>query len=205
MASKKASRRAKLVDREAFMLVYKDLSDLFHSGRIAESTQLASEFLDEVGNDELRAMLWFRIAYNEECAGHLSSSADAYARMRELGHQSDQMWYACHNNAAHVLVRMGQFEEAVELARKSIEIAPHWFQAYKALGSAFEGLGNIPAALRAFAMATYVDPSDRRSLRLLDRLAEANPEVSAQPDLVPLIHRARRLTELMPEMGATED
>ena len=91
-------------------------------------------------------------------------------------------WYFINNNLGFSLNTQGQFQEGESYCRKAIEIDPTRANAYKNLGIALAGQGNLRDAARCFVMATRVNASDRRSFDLLTKLLAEHPEL--EPELV---------------------
>jgi tetratricopeptide (TPR) repeat protein len=86
-------------------------------------------------------------------------------------------WYFINNNLGFSLNELGKFGEGEPFCRAAIGIDPQRPNGFKNLGIACRGQGRYAEAADCFVMATRVDASDGRSLKLLEELLEQHPEL----------------------------
>jgi tetratricopeptide (TPR) repeat protein len=101
--------------------------------------------------------------------------------------------YWIHNNLGYCLNVLKRYDEAETYLRRAIKIAPGISNAYKNLGLCFQGRGDYVKAARCFIRAVKVNASDARSLKHIEELANAHPEVLCDiPNLSEQIEMCRR-------------
>lgn len=116
---------------------------------------------------------------------HDYESAVRYYRAgRALNREQASSWYWFNNNLGFSLVQLGQVQDAATYLRVAIAVDPARSNAYKNMGLAMLQTSEHAEAARWFVAATRVNPSDGRSLRHLEDLVAAHPEVLADvPDV----------------------
>jgi len=101
-------------------------------------------------------------------------------------------WYWIHNNLGYCLNQLGQFGEAATYLRAAIAIASDRPNAFKNLALALQGEKKYQEAADLFVLATQVNATDARSLKHLEELVTAHPEVLlGAPDLANKLQACR--------------
>jgi tetratricopeptide (TPR) repeat protein len=107
-----------------------------------------------------------------------------YAQAFSLEPENKQNWIAINNNLGYCLNYLGRFADAEGYCRNAIKIDPECHYAYKNLGVALAGLGQVVEAARNLIMATRANATALFSMKLLDHLIEHHPEIEVEiPDL----------------------
>jgi tetratricopeptide (TPR) repeat protein len=90
---------------------------------------------------------------------------------------SAHTWYFIHNNLGYCFNVLNEFAEGERYCRKAITIDGMRPNAFKNLGIALRGRGELEEAAYNFIQATQVNASDRRSYDLLKALLKEHPEL----------------------------
>jgi tetratricopeptide (TPR) repeat protein len=144
-----------------------------------------------------RAGHFLRLGQVKEYLGRFEEAADAYRRALMLEPTDRELWYFIHNNLGYSLVQLGRHEQAEPVLRDALNIDPDRANAYKNLGLARCGLGDVAGAAHLFIEATRRVPTDPRSLAHLEELVETHPELRLEiPHILCEIEECRRLVEV---------
>jgi tetratricopeptide (TPR) repeat protein len=92
-------------------------------------------------------------------------------------------WYFIHNNLGYSLNQVGDFVQGERYCRAATTIDPNRPNAFKNLGLALQGQQRWKEAARCFVQATQVEAADPRSLRHLEDLLQAHPELDFRSEL----------------------
>jgi len=154
------------------------------SDRQQDAIQCVERLLRDEDDIEKRASCYLALGQLMEQVQDFGAACEYYRRA-SLHEPCDRgTWYLIHNNLGYSLNQLGSCEEAVPFLRRAIEIDPSRPNAYKNLGMACEAMGQSAEAATLYVSATRVQASDGRSLRLLEALVEAHPELLVDvPDL----------------------
>jgi tetratricopeptide (TPR) repeat protein len=113
----------------------------------------------------------------QEQLGNFEAAARFYRGGLELRAGPGATWYWLNNNLGYSLVQLGRPSDALEFLEAAIAIDETRPNAHKNLGLAHERLGSYAMAVMCFVRATQANASDPRSLRHMDDLIAAHPEV----------------------------
>jgi len=104
-------------------------------------------------------------------------AASYYRAALEMKPGSAPTWYWIHNNLGYCLIQLGQFKEAETYLELAIEIDASRSNAFKNVGLALVGQRKHAEATQCFVRATQVNASDARSLKHLEEVIDAYPEL----------------------------
>ena len=111
----------------------------------------------------------------EESRGDYTAAAQRYRAALSMEPCSTQTWYFIHNNLGYALNQIMEYSSAIRYLETAITIDAGRPNAYKNLGLAHEGLGDLEKAAELDITATQVNAADSRSLQHLISLVDANP------------------------------
>jgi len=107
-------------------------------------------------------------------AGDAARAIDYFSRALRLS-PLDNRIFVLYSGLSTALIMVGRFEEAVDWAKKSVEINRLWVSGHKALASALANSGRVTEAREAAARVISMDPSYR--LARTTALIKSGPEL----------------------------
>jgi tetratricopeptide (TPR) repeat protein len=168
------------------------------TGMIDEALAVLDTLLEADVSVAAKARATMVTATSVERTGDFNFAVALYRRVlallphREPDDEDPYTHFFAHNNLAYSLNQLGSFEEGEVEARAAIAIDPDRFNAHKNLGVALEGQGRFVEAANEYIAAVHADPLEPRSLKHLEALIAARPEVLAvDATLTAAIARAR--------------
>lgn len=176
----------------------RDLAVLYSgTGRKEEALDCLRKLAVLADGPEERARCYLVMGGEREQVRDFEGAVDFYSAAFELKPENTQVWYWINNNLGYSLVQLGRCQEAEPYLQRGIEIDPTRANAYKNLGLALLGQDRHKAAADYFVTATQTNASDPRSLRHLEELVAAHPEVLAEvPDMNEKIETCRAAVQL---------
>jgi tetratricopeptide (TPR) repeat protein len=115
---------------------------------------------------------------------------------------NSKTWYFIHNNLGYCLNHCGRHEEAVPYLERAIDLDPLRHNAYKNMGIACEGLGQLTDAALFYIKAVQTNASDPRSLMHLELLAQKHPDLTvAVPNFEAHLQACRMAVRHAQQMG----
>ena len=118
-----------------------------------------------------------------EHVGDFAAAARYYREAFAYEPSQTHTWYFIHNNLGYSLNQLGDFAQGERYCRAATSIDPRRPNAFKNLGLALQGQQRWEEAARCFVQATQVEAADPRSLRHLEELLRAHPELDFQKEL----------------------
>ncbi len=103
-----------------------------------------------------------------------------YLKAFSLAPKNIKNWCLINNNLGYCLNQVGRFKEAEGYCQCAIKIDSGCYYAYKNLGISLAGLGRYEEAAENLILATQLEPTDLRSLRLLGNLVVEHPEIDSK-------------------------
>ena len=176
-------------------------------------------------NDRLGRMVWKKLQRPEQALPYFKAALDRDARHKgaleamrdiheELGRQDDLVAVlrrllplqdsaegvkALRIRVAEVLAGLGRREEALDAARRALEVEPHSVPDLDRVAKVFEGLRAFPDAARALELRVEVDlrlEERDQALKTLFELADLWRNVAGKPELAPKV--LERILEIDP-------
>lgn len=113
------------------------------------------------------------------------SSGDFSAAIR---HFSDAILLAptnhvLYSNRSAAYASLQQYSEALDDAKKTVELKPDWSKGYSRLGAAYQGLGQLDDAVSSYKKGLEIDPNNQA---LKSGLADAQAAASRPPPPSPM-------------------
>jgi tetratricopeptide (TPR) repeat protein len=118
-----------------------------------------------------------------EQVGDYAAAARYYREAFAYEPSHTHTWYFIHNNLGYSLNQVGDFAQGERYCRAATTIDPNRPNAFKNLGLALQGQQRWEEAARCFVQATQVEAADPRSLRHLEELLRAHPELNFRSEL----------------------
>jgi tetratricopeptide (TPR) repeat protein len=118
-----------------------------------------------------------------EQAGDYESAVRYYREAFALEPAHTRTWYFINNNLGYSLNRLGKFDEGEHFCRAAIAIDSQCPNAFKNLGIALCGQGELAEGAQCFINATRADASDPRAMQLLEALLTEHPELGFAAEL----------------------
>jgi tetratricopeptide (TPR) repeat protein len=162
-----------------------DLAVLYsETGRQQQAADCIGRLDAMAVDDQERVSCGLAMGQLQEQLGDFEAAVRYYAAALELKPEDDNRLYWLHNNLGYSLIQLDRAKEAIAVLEPAVTIGRDRPNAYKNLGLAHTLLGAYAIATAYFVSATQANAADARSLRLLEELIEAHPEVSVDvPDL----------------------
>ena len=113
------------------------------------------------------AMAWQLGGWMRIWVGEPGVAIDRLQRAQRLS-PLDTRAFIVHSGMATAHIMLGEYERAIEFARKSIGEAPHWHTGYRMLAAALAGAGRLEEARQAAAQHLELNPG--YTLRLVRRI-----------------------------------
>lgn len=135
------------------------------------------EVLARQPNVEDKAATVLAMGQTMEQVGDFTAAARYYREALAFEPVNTRTWYFIHNNLGYSLNKLEQFAEAERFCRVAIAINPALPNGFKNLGIALCGQGRFAEAADCFVNSTQADAGDPRSLKLLEELLQAHPEL----------------------------
>jgi len=155
-----------------------DLSVLYGStGRQEQSLECLKKLALLTDGPEERARCYLAIGAQRERVDDFEGAVSYYRAAFEMEPQSTDAWYWINNNLGYSLVQLGQCHEAEAYLHNAVAIDQTRPNAFKNLGLASLGQNRLEAAIDYFVRATQANATDGRSLRHLEQLVRAHPEL----------------------------
>ena len=166
------------------------------TGRQHEAAGCIARLRAMAVSDEEHARCQLAMGQLQEQLGNFEAAVLFYRGGLELPPGPGDAWYWLNNNLGYSLIQLGRPSEALALLGAAIAIDGTRSNAHKNLGLAHEHLGAYPLAARCFVEATQANASDPRSMRHLESLIAAHPEILADvPGLAETLAECRRAVE----------
>src|SRR5687768_7864048 len=86
-------------------------------------------------------------------AGNLSEAKEYYLKILDL--EKNALVY---NNLAIISIQQGNFNEAIELVKKAIEVNPTWVGAFFTLGNLYLDIGDLDSSIINFQEVIELEP-----------------------------------------------
>jgi len=150
------------------------------SGRVDEAVRCVEKLLELSHDPERPAGYCLALGIDMENIGDYKSGVRFYRRALALKPRRAGVSYWIHNNLGYSLNQLRAYDDAMPLLRRAIEIDPQKPNAYKNLGLASQAIGHLEEAAKLFVRATQVNAADPRSLKHLEELMCAHPDLEAQ-------------------------
>jgi tetratricopeptide (TPR) repeat protein len=154
------------------------------TGRQEQAADYVSRLNALADNDDERAVCGLSMGQLQEQLGDFEAAVRYYSAALDLKSQSTDTSYWLHNNIGYSLIQLERPQAAIGYLASAVTIDSDRPNAHKNLGLAHNLLGEHAIAAVCFVSATQANASDARSLRHLEELVAAHPEVlAAVPDL----------------------
>jgi len=131
-------------------------------------------------NLEKQATFFLKQGLEAEKKRDFEAAVIAYKQAKALEPTDKEIWYFIHNNLGYSLNQIGRFSEGEKYSREAILIDCQRSNAYKNLGIALVGQEQFVAAAQSYVQAIEATPADTRSLVLLLKLLQAQPELKLE-------------------------
>jgi len=155
--------------------------------------QQLRRLLANTESPEKKASFYLKVGQLMEQLNNYEAAVNFYSQAFSLEPTNNGVWYFINNNLGFCLNHFERYSEAEPYCRAAIRVDPDLTNAFKNLGVSLEGQGQYAEAARTFIHAVQVNAADPRSLRHLERLAAAHPEVAVEmPDIAAQIETCRR-------------
>lgn len=145
--------------------------------QVAKEQSLTTEILELATDIEDRATCLHHLGQLMEQQRNYAEAVKHYRTALSMEPSHSEVWYYINNNLGFCLNVLGRHQEALGHLRTAIGIDPTLPNAHKNLGLSLQGLGDHAGAAACFITATRVNPHDGRSLRHLEELVAAHPEL----------------------------
>jgi tetratricopeptide (TPR) repeat protein len=152
------------------------------TGQKEKARQYLEQLLTSAEDPGVRALYLLSLGQLLEGLDEFAGAIEAYTQALALEPTSREVWYLINNNLGYCLNHMGRHDEGETFCRRAIEIDPARHSAYKNLGIALEGLGQVAEAARCYRWAAAVCPSDTRAQERLEALLARHPAVAEHLD-----------------------
>jgi tetratricopeptide (TPR) repeat protein len=149
------------------------------TGRQREAAACIARLRAMVVNDEEHARCQLAMGQLQEQLGDFEAAVHFYRGGLELSPRPGDTGYWLNNNLGYSLIQLGRPSEALALLEAAIAIDGTRPNAHKNLGLAHDHLGTYALAVRCFVKATQANASDPRSMKHLETIIAAHPEVLA--------------------------
>ena len=171
------------------------------TGRREEARMYVERLLVQTEDHGLRAHCYLKFGQLMEKDRNYERAIAYYRQAFSLEPLDNSTWYFINNNLGYCLNHFGGHAEAEPYCRAAIGIDPLRHNAYKNLGIAQEGLGQIADAARSYIKALQTEASDPRALLHLEKMvAEHTDIVEAMPDIAHLLWGCREAVRVAAEL-----
>jgi tetratricopeptide (TPR) repeat protein len=158
-----------------------ELVRFYMETRNMESTlEFVGRIEESFHDDETLAQCGLVRGQNMEKKEDYSAAIVHYARGLSLQPHEPFTCYFLNNNMGYSLIQLKQYEQAEAYCRAAIRLDPSRSNGHKNLGLALLGLDDVPGAVESWINATKADAADPRSLRHLEKILAARPELLIQ-------------------------
>ena len=147
------------------------------AGHYDQATACFERVIKLITDPEQQAAGFLVLGQIQEQKGDYRAAASRYQSGIELEPRGRRTAYFLRNNMGYCLNQMREYEAAVPHLEKALQIDPTRANAYKNLALSHQGTGNLKRAAELFVDATRSNAADPRSLRHLESLIEANPDL----------------------------
>jgi len=146
-------------------------------GHYDQATACMQRIAELIEDPERQAACFLALGQIEEQKGDYRAAAMRYQSGIALETRDRRTAYFLRNNLGYCLNEMREHEAAVPHLEQALKIDPRRANAYKNLALSHQGTGNLKRAAELFVDATRSNAADSRSLRHLESLIEANPDL----------------------------
>jgi tetratricopeptide (TPR) repeat protein len=133
--------------------------------------------IQESVSRERTAFCWAALGQIAEDAEDWQLAIAHYLKGLAVAPSDSTTAYFLNNNAGHCLNNLGRYSEAEPYCRRAIEINPELHYAYKNLGIALQGQGDVVGAAWVWVDATKANRADPRAFLLLEKLVQDHPNL----------------------------
>ena len=156
-----------------------DLLSLYQDcGRVDEAIMAIKDALKiHEFEQEHASRLFFYLGQLSEQKRDFRKALEYYLKSIHIGSQEKHLKYYQNNNAGFCLNYLMEFKAARRFCMRATKISPKYYNAWKNLGVSFEHLGMIFDAATCYARSQWLEPSDPRARKHLDRLIFRNPHL----------------------------
>jgi tetratricopeptide (TPR) repeat protein len=147
------------------------------AGHYDEATACFERVIELITDPEQQAAGFLALGQIQEQKGDYRAAAMRYQSGIALEPRGRRTAYFLRNNMGYCLNQMREYEAAVPHLEQALKIDPRRANAYKNLALSHQGTGNLKRAAELFVDATRSNAADSRSLRHLESLIEANPDL----------------------------
>ena len=141
------------------------------------ATACMQRVIELIEDPERQAACFLALGQIQEQKGDYRAAAMRYQSGIALEPRGRRTAYFLRNNMGYCLNQMREYEAAVPHLEQALKIDPRRANAYKNLALSHQGTGNLKRAAELFVDATRSNAADSRSLRHLESLIEANPDL----------------------------
>ena len=175
-----------------------NLAQLYsQSDRMDEASRCIQTLLELSADPERHAGYYLTLGCYMEKLHDYKGAVRFYRQALALEPGRPEVWYWIHNNLGYSLNQLQAYEDAILVLRRAIEIDPEKPNAYKNLGLASQAIGHLEEAANLFVRATQVNATDARSLKHLEDLLCAHPELEARlPELPSQVEACRKAVSM---------
>ena len=147
------------------------------AGHYDQETACMQRVIELIEDPEQQAACFLALGQIQEQKGDYRAAAARYQSGIELEPRGRRTAYFLRNNMGYCLNEMREHEAAVPHLEQALKTDPTRANAYKNLALSYQGTGNPSGAAELFVAATRSNAADPRSLRHLESLIEANPDL----------------------------
>jgi tetratricopeptide (TPR) repeat protein len=175
-----------------------DLAVLYSkTGRQTLAVDCISRLYPLASDDEERAGCGLAMGQLQEQLGAFEAAAHHYGVALKFESAVPDTRYWLNNNLGYSLLQLSRADDAIPYLEIAVATDRDRPNAYKNLGLAHAHLGAFARAAAYFVSATQANATDARSLRHLEEMIAAHPEVLAEvPDLRQQVVDCRGAVEL---------
>lgn len=91
----------------------------------------------------------------------------------------DAQNHVLYSNRSAAEAKLENYKEALDDAKKCVELKPDWAKGYSRLGAAYHGLGEYPRAIEAYEQGLKVDPNSEQLKEALQEAKDAQEDEKA--------------------------
>ena len=142
-----------------------------------KATRCIQRLMDLVDDRRAVSCLFLRLGQIAEQINDYSSAEKFYRDSLALGPPDEDVAYWVNNNLGYCLNVLGRPAEAEAYLKRAVELLPTRSNAFKNLALCYQSLGRPVEAVEQFIAATHANAADPRSLALLEKMLEEQPEL----------------------------